>query len=61
MLLYLLKGSLHILNLRLGNLMWQNVSAQNDKDKIRQVGKIKMKLETSEICQGLPIEFARYI
>lgn len=61
MLLYLLRGSLQILNLRLGNLMWQNVSAQNDKDKIRQVGKIKMKLETSEICQGLPIEFARYI
>ena len=60
MLLYLLKGSLNILNLRLGNLMWQNVSAQNDKEKIRLVGKIKMKLDSSEICQGLPLEFGRY-
>lgn len=33
----------------------------NDKDKIRNIGKMKMKLELMEICEGLPVEFIWFI
>ncbi|CAD8166792.1 unnamed protein product [Paramecium octaurelia] len=51
MLIYLLKGQLP----------WQNLQFTSEEDKINQVGQLKIKIDTNELCQGLPIEFARYL
>ncbi|CAD8086553.1 unnamed protein product [Paramecium sonneborni] len=50
MLIYLLKGQLP----------WQNLQFTSEDDKINQVGHFKIKIDINELCQGLPIEFARY-
>ncbi|CAK81420.1 unnamed protein product (macronuclear) [Paramecium tetraurelia] len=51
MLIYLLKGQLP----------WQNLQFTSEEDKINQVGQMKMRLDSNELCQGLPIEFAIYL
>ncbi|CAD8136875.1 unnamed protein product [Paramecium octaurelia] len=44
-----------------GNLPWQNITSSSDKEKTRLVGKLKMELETKDLCKGLPIEIQRYM
>ncbi|CAD8139848.1 unnamed protein product [Paramecium octaurelia] len=44
-----------------GNLPWQNVVSQSDKEKTKLVGKFKMELELKDLCKGLPNEFQRYL
>ncbi|CAK85816.1 unnamed protein product (macronuclear) [Paramecium tetraurelia] len=51
MLIFLLKGQLP----------WQNIQFTSEENKIKQVGQMKMKMEVSELCKGLPIEFGRYL
>ncbi|CAD8165667.1 unnamed protein product [Paramecium octaurelia] len=51
MLIFLLKGQLP----------WQNLQFTSEENKIKQVGQMKMKMEVSELCKGLPIEFGRYL
>ncbi|CAD8170774.1 unnamed protein product [Paramecium pentaurelia] len=51
MLIYLIKGQLP----------WQNIQFTSEDDKINQVGQLKMNIDSNELCQGLPIEFTRYL
>ncbi|CAD8056089.1 unnamed protein product [Paramecium sonneborni] len=44
-----------------GNLPWQNITSSSDKEKTKLVGKLKMELETKDLCKGLPIEIQRYM
>ncbi|CAD8047356.1 unnamed protein product [Paramecium primaurelia] len=44
-----------------GNVPWQNIVSQSDKEKIKLVGKFKMELELKDLCKGLPSEFQRYL
>jgi casein kinase 1 len=43
-----------------GGLPWQNLNVTNEEEKIKAVGQMKMKMDSLEICKGLPVEFARY-
>ncbi|CAD8098732.1 unnamed protein product [Paramecium sonneborni] len=51
MLIFLLKGQLP----------WQSLQFTSEENKIKQVGQMKIKMEVSELCKGLPIEFTRYL
>ncbi|CAD8059090.1 unnamed protein product [Paramecium sonneborni] len=44
-----------------GNLPWQNITSSSDKEKTKLVGKLKMELETKDLCKGLPTEIQRYM
>lgn len=51
LLIYFLKGCLP----------WQNVSAQDKKEKYEKIKDIKMKTTVKELCDGLPYEFELYL
>ncbi|CAD8144219.1 unnamed protein product [Paramecium octaurelia] len=44
-----------------GNLPWQNITSSSDKEKTKLVGKLKMELDTKDLCRGLPTEIQRYM
>ncbi|CAD8141347.1 unnamed protein product [Paramecium pentaurelia] len=44
-----------------GNLPWQNITSSSDKEKTKLVGKLKIELETKDLCKGLPNEIQRYM
>ena len=44
-----------------GGLPWQNLNIANEEEKIKAVGMMKMKMDSLEICKGLPVEFARLL
>jgi hypothetical protein len=51
MLLFLLKGTLP----------WSNIQASSDHDKMKQVGAMKISMDTGELCKEVPVEFARFL
>ena len=51
LLIYLLKGSLP----------WQGLKIKQKSEKYSKIREIKMTIETSKLCEGLPEEFGEYI
>lgn len=50
-LLYLIKG----------NLPWQGMKCKDKNEKYQKIKEMKMSMAPEKLCEGLPIEFAKYI
>lgn len=44
-----------------GSLPWQGIKATTEDEQDRKIGQMKERMSGEEICEGLPIEFAKYI
>ena len=46
-----------------GHLPWQKIKLKKseEKEKSQLVGEMKMKIDTTDLCKDLPIEFTRYV
>ena len=51
LLLYLTKGSLP----------WQGMKCKDKTEKYQKIKEMKMSITSDKLCEGLPIEFAKYI
>jgi len=44
-----------------GGLPWQGINAKNRQEKYEMIGEFKRKISIEELCQGIPIEFLRFL
>lgn len=43
-----------------GKLPWMNVQAETKSEKHQRIGEMKMKMTSTELCKGLPVQFLQY-
>ncbi len=44
-----------------GNLPWQGLKCKDKNEKYQKIREMKNAIETNKLCEGLPIEFEKYL